>query len=54
MGSPAILKYLAAKRPERDYILGSLTGVDFLIGPRLDTGPAALNFDIGSYANINA
>jgi glutathione S-transferase len=38
----------------RDYILGSLTVVDFLIGPRLDTGPAALNFDIGSYANINA
>ena len=31
-----------------------MTVVDFLIGPRLDTAPAYLNFDIGSYANINA
>jgi hypothetical protein len=28
--------------------------VDFLIGPRLDTGPAFLNFDISPYKNINA
>jgi len=39
---------------DRDYVIGPLTVVDFLIGPRLDTGPAYLNFDIGSHANINA
>ena len=38
----------------RDYILGPLSVVDFLIGPRLDTGPAALQFDISGYKNINA
>jgi glutathione S-transferase len=38
----------------RDCIVGPMTVVDFLVGPRLDTGPAYLKFDIGSYANINA
>jgi glutathione S-transferase len=38
----------------RDYILGDLTVLDFLIGPRLDTGPAFLKFDISGYKNINA
>ena len=38
----------------RDFVLGDLSMVDFLIGPRLDTGPAFLKFDISSYKNINA
>jgi glutathione S-transferase len=38
----------------RDYILGPLSVVDFLIGPRLDTAPAALKFDIAPYHNIAA
>jgi glutathione S-transferase len=38
----------------RDYVLGPLTVVDFLMGPRLDTAPATLKFDIGGYDNINA
>lgn len=37
----------------RDFVLGDLSVVDFLIGPRLDTGPAFLKFDIGGYKNIN-
>jgi len=37
-----------------DFILGDLSVVDFLIGPRLDTGPAFLKFDISGYKNINA
>ena len=39
---------------DRDYIVGPLSVVDFLIGPRLDTGPAYLKFDISRYQNINA
>jgi len=38
----------------RDFVLGDLSVVDFLIGPRLDTGPAFLKFDISGYKNINA
>jgi glutathione S-transferase len=38
----------------RDFIVGPLSVVDFLIGPRLDTGPAFLKFDISRYKNINA
>ena len=38
----------------RDFILGDLSVVDFLIGPWLDTGPAFLKFDISGYKNINA
>ncbi len=38
----------------RDYIVGPLSVVDFLIGPRLDTAPAILKFDISRYENINA
>lgn len=38
----------------RDFVLGELSLVDFLIGPRLDTAPAFLKFDISSYKNINA
>ncbi|HET7852698.1 MAG TPA: glutathione binding-like protein [Methyloceanibacter sp.] len=38
----------------RDYIVGPLTVVDFLIAPRLDTAPANLDFDIGPYKGINA
>jgi glutathione S-transferase len=45
---PVLDKQLAG----RDYILGPLTVVDFLIGPRLDTAPGILKFDIGQYKNI--
>jgi glutathione S-transferase len=38
----------------RDYILGKLTVVDFLIGPRFDSAPALLEIDISPYKNINA
>jgi glutathione S-transferase len=38
----------------REYILGPLTVVDFLIGPRLDTAPAILNIDMSPYQNIGA
>jgi glutathione S-transferase len=38
----------------RDYILGDLSIVDFVLGPRLDTGPAILQFDISRYKNITA
>jgi glutathione S-transferase len=38
----------------RDYVVGPLTTVDFLIGPRLDTAPAILKFDTSGYANIGA
>ncbi len=38
----------------RDFVLGDLSVVDFLIGPRLDTGPAFLKFDISGFKNINA
>ncbi len=38
----------------RDYVLGRLTVVDFLIGPRLDTAPAILGIDMSPYKNINA
>jgi glutathione S-transferase len=38
----------------RDYIVGPLSVVDFLTGPRLDTGPAFLKLDISPYQNINA
>jgi glutathione S-transferase len=35
-----------------DYVVGPLTVVDFLIGPRLDTSPGILKFDISRHANI--
>ena len=38
----------------RDYVLGRLTVVDFLIGPRLDTAPAILGIDLSPYKDINA
>src|SRR6185437_4919287 len=38
----------------RDYVVGPLTLVDFLIGPRLDTAPAILKFETSGYANIGA
>jgi glutathione S-transferase len=38
----------------RDYILGPLSFVDFLIGPRFDSALAILNIDVSSYQNINA
>jgi glutathione S-transferase len=38
----------------RDYILGPLSVVDFLIGPRFDSAPAILNIDVSPYQNINA
>jgi glutathione S-transferase len=34
------------------HVIGPLTVVDFLIGPRLDTAPGILQFDISRYANI--
>lgn len=43
------------KQPEgRDYILGPLSVVDFLIGPRFDSAPAILNIDVSPYQYINA
>jgi glutathione S-transferase len=47
---PVLDKQLA----DRDYIVGPLTVVDFLIGPRLDTAPAILNIDVSPNANIDA
>jgi glutathione S-transferase len=47
---PVLDKQLAG----RDYVVGPLTVVDFLIGPRLDTAPSILKFDISRYANIRA
>jgi glutathione S-transferase len=38
----------------RDYIVGPLTVVDFLIAPRFDSAPALLDIDISPYKNINA
>jgi glutathione S-transferase len=38
----------------RDYVIGPLSIVDFLIGPRLERSPAILKFDITPYRNINA
>jgi glutathione S-transferase len=38
----------------RDYILGKLTVVDFLIGPRFDSAPALLDIDVSPYQNIIA
>jgi glutathione S-transferase len=36
----------------RDYIIGPLSIVDFLIGPRLERSPAILKFDVTPYRNI--
>ena len=36
----------------RDYILGPLSVVDFLIGPRFDVAPSILNIDMSPYKNI--
>ena len=52
--SARFLPVLDRQLEGRDHVIGPLTVVDFLIGPRLDTAPAILNFDIGSYANITA
>jgi len=38
----------------RDYILGPLSVVDFLIGPRFDVAPPILNIDVSPYKNITA
>jgi glutathione S-transferase len=38
----------------RDFILGPMTVLDFLVGPRLDTGPGILGIDISGYPNIHA
>ena len=47
---PVLDKQLA----DRDYIVGPLTVVDFLIGPRFDNAPALLDIDISPYKNIDA
>jgi glutathione S-transferase len=47
---PVLDKQLAG----RDYVIGKLTVLDFLIGPRLDTAPAILDIDISGYKNILA
>jgi glutathione S-transferase len=47
---PVLDKQLA----DRDYIVGPLTVVDFLIGPRFDSAPALLDIDISPYKNIDA
>jgi glutathione S-transferase len=38
----------------RDYIVGRLTVVDFLIAPRFDSAPTLLGIDISPYQNIDA
>ena len=38
----------------RDYVIGPLSVVDFLIGPRFDSAPALLGIDISPYKNIDA
>lgn len=38
----------------RDYIVGPLSIVDFVVGARLDRAPALLKFDIAPYRNIAA
>jgi glutathione S-transferase len=46
---PVLEKQLA----DRHYIVGPLTVVDFLIGPRFDNAPALLDIDISPYKNID-
>jgi glutathione S-transferase len=48
------LPVLNQQLEDRDYVLGKLTVVDFLIGPRLDTAPAVLGIDLTPYTNIEA
>jgi glutathione S-transferase len=48
------LPVLDSQLEGRDYVVGPLTVVDFLIGPRLDTAPGILKFDVSRYANIGA
>jgi glutathione S-transferase len=38
----------------RDYVLGSLSVVDFAVGPRFDREPILLKFDVAQYRNIAA
>jgi glutathione S-transferase len=38
----------------RDYVIGPLSVVDFLIAPRFDSAPAMLGLDISPYKNIDA
>jgi glutathione S-transferase len=45
---------LDAQLAGRDFVLGELSVVDFLIGPRLDRAPPILKFDIAPYKNIGA
>jgi len=54
LGSIASSRSSTPSLRDRAYIVGPLSVVDFLIGPRLDTGPAYLKFDISRYQNINA
>ena len=48
------LPVLNKQLDSRDYITGSLSIVDFAIGPRFDRAPALLKFDIAPYRNIAA
>jgi glutathione S-transferase len=48
------LPVLDRQLKDHDYVVGPLSVVDFLIGPRLDTAPQVLGFDISQYANIQA
>ena len=48
------LPVLDAQLAGNDYVLGDLSVVDFVIGPRLDRAPAILKFDIAPYQNIGA
>ena len=48
------LPVLDKQLEDRDYIVGKLTVVDFLIGPRFDSAPALLDIDISPYQNIIA
>jgi len=38
----------------RDYVIGPLSIVDFVVGARLDKAPAFLKIDMSPYKNINA
>ena len=48
------LPVLDKQLEDRDYIVGKLTVVDFLIGPRFDSAPALLDIDVSPYQNIIA
>jgi len=49
-----IARFLPVLDRQLDYVIGPLSIVDFLIGPRLERSPAILKFDVAPYGNIAA